>query len=138
MYLFRKFRMFVAVLVVSTPLAACSSSSPISVTNSDYCEFMWFGPGTFWGFKSAFGLESADGKSHIVDIEWEATDESGEDILGRGEESGIRINPSKGLLVADSARPDIGIDINSDEFQKRQEEAKFKCAITKMVVDESD
>jgi len=124
-----------SVFCVSLGLVGCGSSSV--TTSSEYCLFenqpanSEFSGG--WGFTGAFKIESSDGKSHTVDIKWEVTDKSGKNVYGTGEETGIRINPEKGLLVADRAAPDDGVDINSDSFEERQEEG-FDCRLTSVKV----
>ena len=124
-----------SVFCASLGLVGCGSSSV--KTSSEYCVYenseasSEFTRG--WGFTGAFKIESSDGKSHTVDIEWEVTDKSGKNVYGTGEETGIRINPEKGLLVADRAAPDDGVDINSDSFKERAEEG-FECRLTSVKV----
>jgi hypothetical protein len=78
-------------------------------------------------------VESIDGRSHVVDISWEITDSDGDNIYGSHTESGIRINPSKGLLVVSETRPDAGIDINSSEFNEVLDSNGFVCRVTDLV-----
>jgi hypothetical protein len=124
---------FFAALFVSVSLiSGCSSSEPVSA-NVEICEFRW--NSVFWGFRSGITIESTDGNSHIVDVSWEVTDSGGANIYGSHTESGIRVNPSKGLLVMSETRPDAGIDINSPDFNEVQNSGEFVCRVTDLTIE---
>lgn len=120
---------FVALFISAGLIAGCSGSESVSA-NVEFCEFRW--NSVFWGFRSGITVLSSDGKSHVVDISWEVTDSGGENIYGSHTESGIRVNPSKGLLVVSETRPDAGVDINSSEITELQNSEGFVCRVTSL------